>query len=90
MGWDHQPHAQPPTWRARVFLFVWIIANNKQDWKSIHVHLTDVFGRRNYTYDKTTTNPFLMMNKQYIHMQLSTARTIKKKRKKKTSVALVS
>ena len=21
-----QPHAQPPTWRARVFLFVWFIA----------------------------------------------------------------
>jgi hypothetical protein len=24
-GWGRQPHAQPPTWRARVSLFVWII-----------------------------------------------------------------
>jgi hypothetical protein len=24
-GWGRQPHAQPPTWRARVFLYVWII-----------------------------------------------------------------
>jgi hypothetical protein len=24
-GWGSQPHAQPPTWRARVSLFVWII-----------------------------------------------------------------
>jgi hypothetical protein len=25
MGWDCQPHAQPPTWRTRVSLFVWVI-----------------------------------------------------------------
>jgi hypothetical protein len=24
-GWDCQPHAQPPTWRTRVSLFVWVI-----------------------------------------------------------------
>jgi len=24
-GWDCQPHAQPPNWRARVSLFVWVI-----------------------------------------------------------------
>jgi hypothetical protein len=24
-GWGRQPHAKPPTWRARVFLSVWII-----------------------------------------------------------------
>jgi hypothetical protein len=24
-GWGHQLHAQPPTWRTRVSLFVWII-----------------------------------------------------------------
>jgi hypothetical protein len=25
MGWGCQPHAQPPTWRSRVSLFVWVI-----------------------------------------------------------------
>jgi hypothetical protein len=24
-GWGCQPHAQPPTWRTRVSLFVWVI-----------------------------------------------------------------
>jgi hypothetical protein len=24
-GWDYQPHAQPPTWKTRVSLFVWVI-----------------------------------------------------------------
>jgi hypothetical protein len=24
-GWGFQPHAQPPTWRTRVSLFVWVI-----------------------------------------------------------------
>jgi hypothetical protein len=24
-GWGWKPHAQPPTWRARVSLFVWIV-----------------------------------------------------------------
>ena len=24
-GWGYQPHAQPPTWRTRVSLFVWVI-----------------------------------------------------------------
>ena len=24
-GWDCQPHAQPPTWRTRVSLLVWVI-----------------------------------------------------------------
>jgi hypothetical protein len=25
MGWGRQPHAKPPTWRARVSPFFWII-----------------------------------------------------------------
>jgi hypothetical protein len=25
-GWGHQPHAQPPTWRTRVSLFIWVIS----------------------------------------------------------------
>jgi len=25
MGWGCQPHAQPPTWRTRISLFVWVI-----------------------------------------------------------------
>jgi hypothetical protein len=24
-GWGHQPHAKPPTWKAKVSLFVWLI-----------------------------------------------------------------
>ena len=24
-GWGHHPHAQPPTWRTRMSLFVWVI-----------------------------------------------------------------
>jgi hypothetical protein len=30
-GWGHQPHAQPPTWRTRVFLSVWHLPRNLSD-----------------------------------------------------------
>jgi hypothetical protein len=30
-GWSRQPHAQPPTWRAKVSLFVWIITFDLSD-----------------------------------------------------------
>jgi hypothetical protein len=28
MGWGCQPHTQPPTWRTRVSLFVWVITSD--------------------------------------------------------------
>ena len=28
MGWGCLPHVQPPTWRTRVSLFIWVIALN--------------------------------------------------------------
>jgi len=37
IGWGCQPHSQTPTWRTRVFLFVWVITLTCVAWEALPV-----------------------------------------------------
>jgi hypothetical protein len=83
-GWGRQPHAQPPTWRARVSLFVWIITfdlsgmgNPTSSYATASIGLRIIWTRKPHHYVKvripTGRNTYIYI---YIHIEILGIRSI--------------